>query len=776
MNYEDKTKEELIQELQAMQKNVDELKSSYDFAIDGRIRIEKALKESEDRLKDIVFSMADWVWEVDQNGVYTYSSHKSIDFFGQTRDYLIGRTPFDFMLPAEARRVGAIFSEIVKNKEPIKDLENWSIGKNGNKTCLLTNAVPILDEDGNLKGYRGVDKDITERKQAEELLVQIQTNYETFFNTIDDFLYVLDEQGNIIHTNTTVTGRLGYTRDELIGKAVLLVHPPERREEAGKIVSEMLLGITEFCPIPVMTKSGIQIPVETRVNSGVWNGKPAIFGVSKDISKIKLSEEKFSKLFHINPFACGLSDLEDGKYIEVNDVFYALLGFEKDEVMGHTAFELGILTPKTAKAVLKKADANGKVVDGEADLKAKNGEIKHVLLSAENIYIQDKKYRFTVVHDVTERKQAEKILHEANKKMEAMILASPDGVGIASLNGKVSLVSDNLYSMYGYPLDKKEELLGRNVFEFIDASSHEKLKENITKVISGTDKTISEYLAIKKDGTRFFVEINSAILRNSVGEPVEILFVERDVTERKRAENALKLKSEELFKANAEKDKFFSIIAHDLRSPFQTLLGYTRMMVENLPNLKLDEIQLMASEMRNSANKLLNLLENLLQWSQMQRGIGGFEPQSFSLMDGIGPVIELVLEAAEKKTIRIINHVTEDMRITADPKMFESIMRNLVFNAIKFTPKGGTIDITARAINGNAVEISVRDNGIGMNIKMIERLFRLDELIISKGTDGESGTGLGLIIFKDFVEKHGGKVWVESEENVGSVFSFTIPF
>ena len=143
--------------------------------ITERKRAEETLRESEERLRDIIFSIADWVWEVDENGVYTYSSQKGFDIFGKSREDIIGKTPFDFMPPDEAKRVAAIFSEIVANKAPIKDLENWNIGKDGERICLLTNGVPILDEEGNLKGYRGVDKDITERKQAEEEREKLQS-------------------------------------------------------------------------------------------------------------------------------------------------------------------------------------------------------------------------------------------------------------------------------------------------------------------------------------------------------------------------------------------------------------------------------------------------------------------------------------------------------------------------------------------------------------------------------------------------------------------------
>jgi PAS domain S-box-containing protein/putative nucleotidyltransferase with HDIG domain len=148
-----------------------------------RKRAEDELRESEERLRDIMFSIADWVWEVDENGVYTYSSQKGIDLFGESRRDIIGKTPFDFMPPDEAKRVAAIFSEIVANKAPIKDLENWNIRGNGERICLLTNGVPILDEKGNIKGYRGVDKDITDSKRAEERLKETLENLKNALNT-----------------------------------------------------------------------------------------------------------------------------------------------------------------------------------------------------------------------------------------------------------------------------------------------------------------------------------------------------------------------------------------------------------------------------------------------------------------------------------------------------------------------------------------------------------------------------------------------------------------
>jgi len=364
-------------------------------------------------LSNLLISIPDLVFFKDNQGVYLGCNPEFARFVNRGIPDIIGFTDYDFF----SKEIADFFREqdriMIERGEP-RHNEEWITYPDGSRSLIDTFKAPLRDADGRVIGLLGVSRDISERKQVNDLLQQTRQNYETFFNKIDDFLFVLDEQGNIIHTNATVIDRLGYTREELFGKSVLMVHPPERREEAGRIVGEMLNGTAEFCPVPIITKSGVQIPVETRVSHGIWDGKPVIFGVTKDISKIKLSEEKFSKLFYLNPSACGLSDLDDRKYIEVNEAFYTLLGFDKDEVIGKTAYDLGIFTTETARStILTKADRNGKITNAEADLKAKNGDIKHVLLSAENIYVQDKRYRFTVVQDITEHKQAEEALRES---------------------------------------------------------------------------------------------------------------------------------------------------------------------------------------------------------------------------------------------------------------------------------------------------------------------------------------------------------------------------
>ncbi|WP_372755568.1 sensor histidine kinase [Labilibaculum sp.] len=234
-------------------------------------------------------------------------------------------------------------------------------------------------------------------------------------------------------------------------------------------------------------------------------------------------------------------------------------------------------------------------------------------------------------------------------------------------------------------------------------------------------------------------------------------------------------KNEELEVLNSEKDKFFSIIAHDLRNPFIGLLGLTKMMSEQFSILTMDEMKHFATNIENSATVLFRLLENLLNWSRMRQHLVPFEPQKICLSENINECCEAIIESTKSKAIEISCDIEDDIKIYADKNMLQLVIRNLVSNAVKFTPKGGKIVVSAKLYGAEKMVISVKDTGIGMTTKMIDNLFRLGVKTNRKGTEGEPSTGLGLLLCKEFVEKNGGKIWVESKEGKGSIFKFTLP-
>ncbi len=465
-------------------------------------------------------------------------------FSGYSKEELIGKSSMEINFwkdPVDRQRIIKELSE----KGFCDNMEICLVRKDGIERHGILSARVFTME--GVPHFISVARDITDRKLAENLLEQTHQNYETFFNTIDDFLFVLDEEGKIIYTNATVIHRLGYTMRELYGQPVLMIHPPERRDEAARIVGEMLAGRAEFCPVPIATKSGIQIPVETRVSHGFWDGKPAIFGVTKDVSKVRLSEEKFSKLFHINPSACGLSDLENNKYIEVNEAFYNLLGFEGKEVIGKTAVELGILTREKINAVLLKADSNGKVSNAETELIAKNGGVKHVLLSSENINVQDKKYRFTVAHDITKRKLAEAALRESELKYRSLIENTSDVVFCVNEKGEYQFANNVFASTFG---QTPEYFIGKTFWDvYPEAEADYRQAANKKVFETGETQSLEVNVPLPDRALYFLAKANP--IKDETGKVILNLTTATDITERKEIEKALH-DSEEKFRQLVE--------------------------------------------------------------------------------------------------------------------------------------------------------------------------------------------------------------------------------
>lgn len=232
---------------------------------------------------------------------------------------------------------------------------------------------------------------------------------------------------------------------------------------------------------------------------------------------------------------------------------------------------------------------------------------------------------------------------------------------------------------------------------------------------------------------------------------------------------------DELRKINTEKDKLFSLIAHDLRSPFTSFLGLTEIMANETAALSTEEIREFAKEMKKSANGLYRLLEDLLEWSRLQSGSGEFNPEKLNLNEVVNDSINLLQATAKRKEIIISNSIHCNMFVQADQKMLRSLSRNLIGNAIKFTNRGGKINISASISEKDWIQVKVMDTGIGISKEDIKILFRIDVKITTQGTEGEPSSGLGLILCKEFVEKHGGKIWVESVPGKGSSFFFTLP-
>jgi signal transduction histidine kinase len=242
----------------------------------------------------------------------------------------------------------------------------------------------------------------------------------------------------------------------------------------------------------------------------------------------------------------------------------------------------------------------------------------------------------------------------------------------------------------------------------------------------------------------------------------------------KRLSSKLKKSEKKLLEINANKDKFFSIISHDLKSPFGSILGISEMLVSDYDELSSDEIKEMIIILRNSSINVYELLEGLLEWAQTQTGRMKYEFENINLFDKSKKAISILRANAENKNIVITNKIKEGTYVFADKKAISTIIRNLVANAIKFTHPGGNITLSSEKLDDKIV-VSVSDTGVGLSEKDINKLIKIEEHHTTVGTNNETGTGVGLILCKELVEKHGGKIWVESELGKGSKFMLTLP-
>lgn len=234
--------------------------------------------------------------------------------------------------------------------------------------------------------------------------------------------------------------------------------------------------------------------------------------------------------------------------------------------------------------------------------------------------------------------------------------------------------------------------------------------------------------------------------------------------------------NQELQELNATRDKFFSIIAHDLRAPFDALMNFPEIMLMRFDTMSQERMREMLERMHQTARSTYQLLQNLLTWARMQKGHLPYEPQPVRLKDTAAQVFRVLGENARQKNLTLVNTIAQEILVQADPSMAETVLRNLVSNALKFTPSGGQITLAAQAApQPNFIEVSVTDTGVGIAAEDIEKVFRLDAKHSTRGTANERGSGLGLMLCREMVQKHGGEISIRSAVGEGTTVAFTLP-
>jgi PAS domain S-box-containing protein len=506
-----------------------------------------------------------------------------------------------------------------------------------------------------------------------------------------------------------------------------------------------------------------------------------IIAIVRNITERKKTEEELKAAVRFNTnliesMQDGFSVLDsNGVHIMVNDALCKMTGYSVDELVGvgppHPYWPPEFL--ETIESAVNKT----KIQDAasfELIFKHKNGSRFPVIVSSVIIRNEEGEvinYAATV-KDITERKIAEEALRTSEKKYRKLHESMRDGFVFVNMDGRILEFNHHYKEMLGYDSEELHEL---TYIELTPEKWHAYEKEIVEKQIIArgySDIYVKEY--IKKSGEVLPVEFRTVLIKSEEGENLGMWAIVRDVTKRKNTEDALRDSEKRLSQLNTTKDKFFSIIAHDLKSPFHSIIGFSEILKNDARNIDISAIENYASIINDSATQTLRLLENLLDWARMQQGSFAFSPRMLVLSELVKDVLVIAEDHARRKNIGLHNHIVRNIIIEADENMLKAIFRNLISNALKFTKSGGSVNIAAQTLE-NEIKISVTDNGIGISNENMAKLFSIDSNFSTRGTEKEKGTGLGLLLCKEFVEKHGGKIWVESEEGKGSTFYFTIP-
>ena len=494
--------------------------------------------------------------------------------------------------------------------------------------------------------------------------------------------------------------------------------------------------------------------------------------------ELRESENIFRRVF--NESADPILLLDETGFTNCNAATVSILGYStKKELLNKRPWELspekqpdGLLSSIKAEMMINEAIEKG-YNRFEWIHKKKDGSDLPVEVMLTSIQLKGKPILYTVWRDITERMQAEEKLRNERLLLRTVIDNIPATIYCKDVDGHKTLANRAELKMIG--AKSEDEVLGKTDFDLYPKEIADEYFADDQTVIKNLEPVINrEELFIDGKGEQRWLLTSKIPMLDDNGGVIGLVGIGRDITERVKITKEIQERNEQLTKLNAEKDKFFSIIAHDLKSPFTGLLGLTELMVDCSDSFTKEEFIEYSNSINQASQKLYKLLENLLEWAQVQRGTITFTPMNLDLAKIVSHSIDTIYQRAIQKQVTIINEITTSQQVFTDEKMTETVLRNLLSNAVKFTKSGGKIFVKAETIDDNTIRVSVEDTGVGIPQKDIERLFKIEEKVSSQGTEGESSTGLGLLLCKEFVEMHGGKIWVESENGKGSKFSFTI--
>jgi PAS domain S-box-containing protein len=635
----------------------------------------------------------------------------------------------------------------------------------------------------------GIYQDITENLLIKKAIEAEKAYFQGLFEIIPFGIVLLYANGEVVDCNIGFEALFGYSKKEMLGRdRINLIYPEGYTSEGELYRRKVENGESVYFETVRKRKDGtiLQVAVTARPLKRP-DGEVFVFAIYQDISDRKKaemavldSENQLRNLIGNLPgmvYRCRLDKNYTMSF--VSEGCLKIFGYSPKQFTNEdnpVSFNELILEPYREPIWRRWQEviASDKLFEEEYEITDAGGMVKWVWERGRGVYDEQGRLQFLegYIEDVTEQKNAEQALEKERELMQALMDNIPDTIYFKDRQSKFLRV--NFAQAHVLGLRNPDEAIGLSDSDFFDELHAAKsLPQEQELLETGVSLVNQQEHILTANGWRWFTATKVPMF-DKKGNIFGLVGVSRDITEIKNMETLLRESEQKLRQSNAEKDKLFSVIAHDLRGPFNSFLMLTEIFNDDTLEISIDEIKRLLSAMHKSASALVDLLENLLNWSRMQRGLASVDKREIRLRELLQNSINYFdTHLANKKQI-VELEVNEELLVFADYSMLSSVFRNLISNAVKFTPEGGQILLSAERNGENNLIIKVKDSGIGIPETMRKTMFTMENKG-RPGTANEPSSGLGLILVKEFVEINGGSIWFESEEKKGTVFYLKFP-
>ena len=746
--------------------------------ITDRKRAEEALKESEKKFRELFDQATDMLslTELEDDGTikkYIEVNKAASKRLGYTKDELLDMGPLDLYLDNSS--IVGMVSEMLEKGYSIA--ENVQIARDGRRIPVELNTRLFKLRGKNV--VLSISRDITERKKSEKELIRSETILEEASNISKMGAYEWDILNNEFILSVEGQRIYGVKKNKLPFEDIMGVVYPDDVQQVRRTLDESLKTFKPYDLEHRIIRSDGEIRyihTRGRVLLDEEGKSTKMYGVTEDITERRHTEEQIKRLADIVDSSDDAIIGEDlnGMILTWNKGAEKIYGYSAREMVGKPIF---VLVPPSEhhkiNELIEKVKNGGKVAHYEAQRTKKDGTIIGILVTLSPIKNVDGEVTgiSSIVRDITERKKAEKALIESEEKLNTTIESSPDSIIASDLD--LNITSCNRATVNMYEASSSEELIGLNAMELIDPKDRQKLTES-TKIALMEKKSVTlELNSITMNTKKVFpVEISGNSIKNAEGHPIGFVAITKDITERKNAEKERETLIDELERSNKELQQFAYIASHDLQEPLRTISSFTQLLARRYKGQIDKDADEFIDFIVDGTNRMQAMIKDLLQYSRVQTRGEEFKPTD----------VQNALDKALfnlKITIDENNaEITHDKLpvVIADEKQLIQLFQNLIGNAIKFRKpdeKPKIHILSKKDEENNEYILGVSDNGIGMDQQYAGRIFELFQRLHTR--DEYKGTGIGLAVAKKIVERHGGKIWVESEQGIGSTFYFTIP-